>query len=71
MNTKSDRAKIIAASLSSATSCRLGGCGMTRRINAIGYALHSSRAHNAVIRVYDAVGSVIETHEHNGKFKEW
>jgi hypothetical protein len=25
----------------------------------------------AVIRVYDAAGNVIETHEHKGDFKEW
>jgi hypothetical protein len=24
-----------------------------------------------VIRVYDAVGNVIETQEHKGEFKEW
>jgi len=24
-----------------------------------------------VIRVYDTVGKVIETHEHKGDFKEW
>jgi hypothetical protein len=34
--------------------------------NAIGYAMHSSRSHDAVIRVYDADGTVTETHEHNG-----
>jgi hypothetical protein len=39
--------------------------------NAIGYALHSSRSHNAVIRVYDDAGDMIETHEHMGDFKEW
>jgi hypothetical protein len=39
--------------------------------NAIGYAQHYSRAHNAVIRVYDAAGNVIEAHEHKGDFKEW
>ena len=39
--------------------------------HAIGYAIHSSRSHHAVIRVYDAVGNVIETHEHKGDFKEW
>jgi hypothetical protein len=39
--------------------------------HAIGYAMHSSRSHNAVIRVYDASGSVIETHEHKCEFKEW
>jgi hypothetical protein len=30
--------------------------------NAIGYAMHSSRSHDAVMRVYDAAGNVIETH---------
>jgi hypothetical protein len=39
--------------------------------NAIGYATHRSRSHRAVIRVYDAAGNVIETHEHAGVFKEW
>ena len=29
--------------------------------NAIGCAMHSSRSHDTVIRVYDAAGSVIET----------
>jgi len=37
--------------------------------HAIGYAMHSSRSHDAVIRVYDAAGNVIETHEHNGELK--
>ena len=26
---------------------------------------------DAVIRVYDAAGNVIETHQHRGDFKEW
>jgi len=30
-----------------------------------------SRSDNAVIRVYDESGSVIDTHEHAGDFKEW
>jgi len=38
--------------------------------NAIGYAMHSSRSHDAVIRVYDAASNVIETHEHKGDFRE-
>jgi len=38
--------------------------------NAIGYAVHFSRSAEAVIRVYDATGNVIETHEHKGDFKE-
>jgi len=38
--------------------------------NAIGYAKHRSRSHDAVIRIYDEAGNVIETHEHAGDFKE-
>jgi hypothetical protein len=34
------------------------------------YAKFYSRSHDAVIRVYDAAGNVIETHEHAGDFKE-
>ena len=40
-------------------------------VNAIGYAEHCRRSHDAVIRVYDAAGNVIETHEHKGDSKEW
>jgi hypothetical protein len=39
--------------------------------NAIGYAKIYSRSHDAVIRVYDYAGNVMETHEHAGDFKEW
>ena len=35
-----------------------------------GYAKFYSRSHDAVIRVYDAAGNVIETHEHKGESKE-
>jgi len=38
--------------------------------NAIGYAMHYSRSHDAVIRVYDAAGNVIKRHEHKGDFKD-
>jgi hypothetical protein len=38
--------------------------------NTIGHAKFYSRSHNAVIRVYDEAGKVIETHEHKGDFKE-
>ena len=31
--------------------------------NAIGYAKFFSRSHDAVIRVYDGAGNVIETHK--------
>jgi hypothetical protein len=38
--------------------------------NAIGYAKFRSRLHDAVIRVYDESGNVIERHEHADDFKE-
>jgi hypothetical protein len=37
---------------------------------AIDCAKHRSRSHDAVIRVYDMNGNVIETHKHAGDFKE-
>jgi hypothetical protein len=43
-------------------------CG-TAEPDAISYARFFSRSHDAVIRVYDAAGNVIETHEHAGNFK--
>lgn len=39
--------------------------------NAVGYAQFYSRAQNAVIRVFDAAGNVLETHQHKGDFREW
>jgi hypothetical protein len=39
--------------------------------NAIDYAKFYSRSHDAVIRVFDEAGNVLETHEHAGDFKEW
>jgi hypothetical protein len=38
--------------------------------NAVGYAKFRSRSHDAVIRVYDKAGNVIDTQEHAGDFKE-
>ena len=38
--------------------------------NAIGYAKFRSRSHDAVIRIYDEAGNVIQTHEQAGEFKE-
>ena len=34
------------------------------------YAKLYSHSHDAVIRVYDEAGNVIETHAHTGEFKE-
>ena len=49
---------------------RLWYDGPNAASNAIGYASQYSRSHDAVIRVYDEAGNVIETHEHKGDFKE-
>jgi hypothetical protein len=35
-------------------------------LSAGGYAMFRNRSHDAVIRIYDSVGKVIETHEHAG-----
>jgi hypothetical protein len=48
-----------------------GGLWYDMPDHAIGYAMHYSRSYNAVIRVYDYAGNVIETHKHKGNFKEW
>ena len=50
---------------------RLWYDGPNAASNAIGYASQYSRSHDAVIRVYDEAGNVIETREHAGDFKEW
>ena len=39
--------------------------------DAISNAKFYGSSHNAVIRVYDNAGNVIETHKHKGDFKEW
>jgi hypothetical protein len=39
--------------------------------NAIGYAAHCSRSRDAVIRVYDKAGNMIEAHEQAGDFTAW
>ena len=72
--TKSARAKIIRGVdlISDALPFgRLWYDGPNAASNAIGYASQYSRSHDAVIRVYDDAGNVIETHEHAGDFKEW
>jgi hypothetical protein len=44
---------------------KLAGSGLGPVFIGESYALH-----HAAIRVYDAAGNVIETHEHKGDFKE-
>jgi hypothetical protein len=48
-----------------------GGLWYTKPDDAVSYAKFFSRSHDAVIRVYDDAGNVIETHEHAGDFREW
>ena len=43
---------------------RLWYGGPNAASNAIGYALHNSRSHQTVVRVYDSAGNVTETYEH-------
>jgi hypothetical protein len=43
----------------------------TKARDTVDYAKFYSRSHDTVIRIYDAAGSVIETHEHEGQFREW
>jgi hypothetical protein len=52
-------------------SGRLWYAGPNAVGNAIDYAMHRSRSHDAVICVYDDAGNMIETHEHAADFKEW
>jgi hypothetical protein len=49
---------------------RLWYDGSQAAANAIDYAKFYSRSHDAVIRVYDDAGSLVETHENAGDFKE-
>ena len=50
---------------------RLWYAGPNAVANAIGYAMHYSRSHDAVIRVFNDAGNVIETHERKGDFREF
>jgi len=55
--------------------CHSVGCGYRRterkpKNDAISYTEFPSRSRDAVIRLYDAAGNMIETREHKGDFKE-
>ena len=43
----------------------------TKPDDAASYANFFSRSHDAVVRVYDELGNLIETHEHKGDFRDW
>jgi hypothetical protein len=70
MNTKSDRAAINAVSISFPNGLPFGRLWYDTPDNAIGYAMHNSRSQDALIRVYDVAGNVIETHEHKRDFRD-
>jgi len=50
---------------------RLWYDGPNAASNATGYAMHDSRSVDAVIRIYDEAGNIVETHESKGDFKQW
>ena len=43
--------------------------GRMKSATPVGYATFFSRSHDAVIRVFNEVGKVIETHEQAGRFQ--
>ncbi len=47
-----------------------GGLWYLQVDHAIEYAKHNSRAHDAVISVYDESGKLLAVHRHTGDFKE-
>jgi hypothetical protein len=47
-----------------------GGLWYLNAADGIAYARHNSRAHDAVISIYDAAGKLIDVHQHKGDFKE-
>jgi hypothetical protein len=52
--------------------CHSGGCGTVSRTQSVTQSATRSFAAGHImplIRVYDAAGNVIETHEHQGDFK--
>jgi len=48
-----------------------GGLWYLEVRQAIDFANHQSRLHNAVIRVYDEACKLIEVHRHKGDFKNY
>jgi hypothetical protein len=59
------------ATSSSATTAGTSVFDFNVASNAVDYPKFYSRSHDAVIRIYDEAGKVIETHEHKGAFNEW
>jgi hypothetical protein len=51
--------------------CHSVGCGTPKSAMQVAARSFTAGHHDAVIRVYDETGNVIETHEHKGDFKEF
>jgi len=51
--------------------CHSVDCGTPKQMMQSSAPKFRSRSHDAVIRIYDEAGNVIETHEQTGDFKEW
>jgi hypothetical protein len=49
----------------------MSGSSKPNQRAAVDHAKFFSCSHDAVIRVYDATGNLIETHEHAGDLKDW
>src|SRR5215831_8203202 len=77
---EADERKLTAASVATsvgttlcveATSCYAKAMRRDTALQAIYRRLLAAVSHDAVIRVYDTAGNMIETHEHKGDFKDW
>ena len=51
--------------------CHSAGCGTANRMMQSSTRSFVVAPHDAIVRVYDEAGNVIETHEHTGDFKDW
>jgi len=51
--------------------CPSIACGTASQTHPVTQSASQRFAAEQMIRVYDAAGKLIETHEHAGEFKEW
>jgi hypothetical protein len=68
--TTSSLAKIMPDSQDDSLLARVADSSSTNAVS-FSSARTTKRSDDAVIRVYDAAGNVMEMHEHKGDFKEW
>jgi hypothetical protein len=70
LSSSSSKARLAAARQLTPDSARLSPRARQSGTLRIGYPKFYTRSRNAVIRVYDEAGNVIEMHEQKGDFKE-